>query len=149
MQMMWTRLYRLSSIKEKGTLYQLRNLIHRSSVLVSPKECMNATEDFLQVILEGRLLAASSQICGSASVEDFLEKVPEQQTLAGLADAIVTSFIKPFFFSQTAHAGDQVHKYSCDVLILSLVWYSLRDAVREGDGPSVLLMWKVMMTAFR
>ena len=146
---MWLRLYRQTSTKEKGTLCQLRNLIQRTSVRVNPKDAMNATEDFMQVLLEGHILAAACHIAGLASVDAFTEETAKQQSITALSDAIVNSFVLPFFFSSGNPASDNVHKYSCDVLILSLVWYSLRDAVREGDGPSVLLMWKVMTTAFR
>lgn len=149
MQLMWRRLYRQTSTKEKGTLYQLRNLIQRTSVHVHPKQGMNATEDFMQVLLGGHVLAASCHIAGLASVDAFTEETAEQHSITTLSDAIVNSFVQPFFFSSGNPASDTVHKYSCDVLILSLVWCSLKDAVREGDGPSVLLMWKVMTTAFR
>lgn len=148
-QLMWMRLYRQTSTREKGTLYQLRNLIQRTSVHVNPKQGMNATEDFMQVLLEGHILAAACHIAGLASIDAFTEETTEQESITTLSDAILNSFVKPFFFSSGNPASDNVHKYSCDVLILSLVWYSFKDAVREGDGPTVILMWKVMTTAFR
>lgn len=148
--MMWKRLYRTSSAKEKGTLFQLRQLIHRTSVHANPKDGMNATEDFLEVLLEGHILAASCSIAGVTSVTDFTKEVAAQHSITSLADEIVKSFVQPFFFSTgSSPEGDHVHKYSCDVLILALTWYSLRDAVREGDGTNVILLWKILLTAFR
>ena len=140
MQLMWMRLYRQTSTRENGTLYQLRRLIQLTSVRMNLKEGMNATEDFMHVLLEGHILATSCHIAGLAA---------EQESITTLSDGIVNSFVQPFFFTSDNQASDNVHKNSCHMLILSLVWYSLKDAMHEGDGPTVLLMWKVMTIAFR
>ena len=39
-------LYKRNSSIDKGTLYQLKNLINRSAVPIDPKDNMQAAEDF-------------------------------------------------------------------------------------------------------
>ncbi len=43
---------------EPGTLYQLRNLIHRRNVKPNPKTDVNSSEDFVEVITIGHVLSA-------------------------------------------------------------------------------------------
>jgi hypothetical protein len=50
---MWWRLYNTQSGMERGTLYQLRNLITRRSVTKEAKSDVNSNEDFLEVALCG------------------------------------------------------------------------------------------------
>jgi len=50
------------SSAEKGTLYQLKNLLHRISVPNDPGENMKAAEDFLLVVLHGHVVAAAKTI---------------------------------------------------------------------------------------
>lgn len=46
-QVIWKRLLNKNSAAEKGTLYQSRNLLHRSAVPLDPGDNMKASEDFL------------------------------------------------------------------------------------------------------
>jgi len=51
-------LYKCSSSADKGTLYQLRNLIQRRNVVSDPIRNMNAFEDFFTTVVEAHVLAA-------------------------------------------------------------------------------------------
>lgn len=51
LQVIWKRLYKTKSGMERGTLYQLRNLINRRNVIKKVKSDMNACEDFLSLLL--------------------------------------------------------------------------------------------------
>jgi len=50
------------SSAEKGTLYQLKNLLHRTTVPNDPGENMKAAEDFLLVVLHSHVVAAAKTI---------------------------------------------------------------------------------------
>ena len=115
-----------------------------------PKKGMNQCEDFMQTILSGHVLAAASELCGKDLLkEDTIPSV----TPATLSEEIVENFICPYFFPSELNpltpVPDKVHLYACDVLTLALVWFSFRDAIREGDGPQVVLLWKILTVAFR
>ena len=60
--MIWLRLYKSESSKEKGTLYQIRNLLNRTSVPNDPAQNMKATEDFLTVVLFSHIVAAAKSV---------------------------------------------------------------------------------------
>ena len=49
--MIWSRFYSNKSATDKGTLFQLKNLINRTSVPADPKDNMQATEDFFELVL--------------------------------------------------------------------------------------------------
>ena len=60
--MTWKRLYKPYSVCEKGTLYQLRNVITRRNVKPNPKDNVNAADDFITVITTCQILAAAVKI---------------------------------------------------------------------------------------
>ena len=47
-------IFRVSSSQVGGTLYQLRNLLHRTAVHTDPHKDVNASEDFLNIIVTAR-----------------------------------------------------------------------------------------------
>ncbi len=55
---------------EKGTLYQLRNLLNRRNISKHPKSNVNATEDFLEAVVIGHILATAMSYLGMTSLCD-------------------------------------------------------------------------------
>ena len=47
---------------EKGTLYQLKNLLNRSAVPTDPGNNMKAAEDFLKIVLNAHIFVAAKTI---------------------------------------------------------------------------------------
>lgn len=152
-QAVWSRFYSTSSVRDKGTLYNLRNLLNRTSVPQNVKKNVNAVEDFLEVLVQGHILAAALKITGLASLEDFDEGVGKNNPIKQTAVLVVQTFIVPYFFGNedpsSGTSADHVRNYTCDFLAHGLLWYSFRDAIREGDGPAVLQMWRILMVIFR
>ena len=75
-------MYSTKSSSDKGTLYQLRNLVHRSSVGADPSKNMKAFEDFLLVVLCAHLIVAAKTIS------------PENHTCTEIANKIVSKFVR-------------------------------------------------------
>ena len=55
MQVVWKRLY-ADSAMDKGTLNQLKNLIHRTNVPSRPKLNMNAANDFVEMVFTSHVI---------------------------------------------------------------------------------------------
>lgn len=70
MQVMWVRLYRKGTSMEGGTLLQLKNLLNRSNVPRDVHKDVNATEDFVQVVLSAHIIAAAMEYFGMESLGD-------------------------------------------------------------------------------
>ena len=70
---------------EKGTLYQLRNLLNRTGVPMDPADNMKGAEDFLLVVLHSHIVAAANIIL---SDEDH----PTDITL--VSRSIVAKFVR-------------------------------------------------------
>ena len=51
-------LFSRKSGSEKGTLFQIKHLLYRTSV---PEDNMNAAEDFMEVVLEVYVVAAANE----------------------------------------------------------------------------------------
>ena len=45
--------------------------------------------------------------------------------------------------------GDAVYNYACEVMTLGLLWNCYHDAIREGDGDRIMLIWKFLLLVFK
>lgn len=54
---------------EKGTLYQLRNLINRRNVTKAVKSDVNSNEDFLEVVVKAYILVAAMDYLGMSALD--------------------------------------------------------------------------------
>ena len=138
------RLFTKKSISEKGTLYQLRNLLNRSAVPADLGDNMKASEDFLLVVLHAHIVAAAKTIC-----TDF-----EKTDLSSLSKAIDDRFIKVNMPSASAAPAkktdaDGVCMYAMEVLTLGLLWHNFHDSTREGDGERIIRNWKFNLLAYK
>ena len=136
---MWIRLYNKKSLKDKGTLYQLKNLINRTSVPDDPEKNMNATEDFMEIILEAHVVAAANKLMENGW----------DGTVTELASAVINQYVRILPEAKPTAHNDQVLNYACEVLSLGLLWLNYLDAVREGDGNRVMAMWKFLLIFFK
>jgi len=68
-------LYTEDSAADQGTLFQLRNLVNRRNVPKDPKQDVNATEDFLQLVTDAHIVVAASKELGSHDGKTIPESV--------------------------------------------------------------------------
>ena len=54
---------------ERGTLYQLRNLINQRNVVKKVKNDMNACEDFFKLVVTGHIMACAMEVLGMSSID--------------------------------------------------------------------------------
>ena len=144
-QVIWKRLFNKNSAAEKRTLYQLRNLLHRSAVPLDPGDNMKASEDFLQVVLHAHIVAAAETILAATDNSRI--------SLAELSQAVVKKFVQiavPLPSSANApKVKDTVFLYATEVLALGLIWENFHDAIKEGDGDRLVRVWKFLLLIFK
>ena len=131
-------MFSTKSGSDKGTLFQLKNLIHQTSVSEKPECNVKATEDFLEVVLEAHIVAAANELLASGW----------DGTLQQLAEKIIDTYVH-ILPDVAGSCSDEVHIYASEVLSLGLLWYNYVDAVREGDGKCVMLLWKFLLLIFK
>lgn len=162
-KVIWKHLYKVESQMDKGTLYQLRNLINRRNVGNNPFKDVNAHEDFFLLIVDSHILAAAMEMLGMGSLDDepcseilppdvwVHDKDERRKALYNVASVIVDSFVDltVTFDKKRPSNQDKVHAYACEVLSLGLLYKELQDAVREGDGLRVLRCWRYLLPIFR
>ena len=130
------------SSADKGTLWQLRNLLNRTAVPSIPKANVKAAEDFLTIVFEGYSIAAARAILSYHSTSDVKE----------LAKLIVDSFCtvnRIGMATLPTPTDDRVQAYSKELITLGLIWLGFNDAIKEGDGDRVLTYWKFLMLLFK
>ena len=124
LQAIWKRFVRTRYVQEKCTLYQLRNLINRTSAPTDPKANMNAAEDFLLLLLHAHVTAAAKIIL-SYNPTDSAEI---------LANRIVANFIgllSGMEEDSMTECEDEVYLYSTEFLSLALIWHGFHGKLME------------------
>ena len=143
LQAIWKQLFSSRSSMDKGTMFQLKNLINRKNVPNDPTKNMNAAEDFLLLLLHAHVVSSAEAIISEVSVE----------SVADLAKLIVVNYIKfPEWnvdVSEKSDTTDLVHEYAKELLSLSLFWHGFHDATREADGEHLLRYWKFFLVVFK
>ena len=72
LQIIWKIFFSKKSVNDKGTLYQLKELIHQTSVGNDPKHKSKSSEDFLLTVLHAHIIAAAKVCCREQNIEDCL-----------------------------------------------------------------------------
>ena len=159
----WNRLYKMKSGMERGTMYQLRNLINRGNVVKKVKSDMNACEDFFELIVTGHVIACAMQLLQMSSVDAvpssnvihspeeawMRDDIERKSILIDVASLIVDQNVDLSSTSADSSSEESVHlpadsvyAYSCETLSLGLLFLEFKDGIREGDGDRVLRVWK-------
>ena len=143
---------------DRGTLCQLRN----RNVTKAPKNNVNAAEDFLEVVVDGHILTAVMTYLGMKSLDDkpLPSIVPHElwmedddtrrQKLEEIAAHIIDEHVDLATVFKDPHpsaAKGTSYDYACEVLTLGLL--NFKDAVREGDGDHIIMIWKYLMLLFK
>ena len=147
---------------ERGTLFNLRNLINRRNVSKKCKENVNAQEEFFVLVVVGHVVAAVLHYLKMSSITDRPSHalIPDDvwmeddsihsSLLMNIASHIVKQHvdmsIQP---SQQDKTPDKVNAYAREILSLGLLHAEFKDGIKEGDGDRVLRVWKYMLLLFK
>jgi L1 cell adhesion molecule like protein len=131
------------STADKGTMYQLRNLINRSAVPLDPQDNTKAAEDFLLLLLHAHVIEAQNTISSAIHYESVMS----------IAKAIVNNYVllSPIGdkSKKMQNNPDQVHLYAKELLTFSLIWYGFHDSIKHSDGVRIYRYWKVLLVIFK
>lgn len=162
-QVINTRLCKTSSCLERGTLYQLRNVLNRRNVPTTVKKNVNAYEDFLQLVTTAHVLTASMQHLQMETMRDLPSDISQdiwmkddnirRKELERVSLEIVNKFCDLSLTYAPAADSNQAkgtaYSYACETLSLGLLLMEYQDAIREGDGDRVMRVWKYLFLIFK
>ena len=168
---MWGMLRKCDSSVEKGTFKHLEVLVNRTNVPAQVKNNVNAAEDFLDVALDGHIIAAALAFFDMATTSsspkkngfsDDLQHGSNSEKRDYLTD-VTRKFVDTYVLNYAADSSsfcasrapttpgdvDNVFNYACSFLTHGLLARAFRDASREGDGERQYLHWKFFLLHFR
>ena len=136
-QVIWHRLYSTKSAAEKGTMYQLCNILDRTAVPSDPERTW-------------RLLRTSCSsfcicCCWCPSTATLLF---DCKPITCLLSKIYCQLL-PNTETVTDEDVDGVNLYARELLTLALLWHEFHDPWKGGDGDRILLCWKMMLPIFK
>lgn len=165
--MIWKQFYNCKSLTDKGTLYQLRCAVDRRNVSASSEADYNACDAFFRTTVKCYLLAAAMKHLQMSNVNDapqhddlkgdtWLKTEEERESiLLKVCREIVLKYGAKFIAETHEDSDDEeviddkVFTYSTELLSYGLLYNEYSDAVREGDGPRVLRIWRYLMLIFK
>ena len=128
---------------EKGTLYQIQNILNRSGVPTDPGDNLKGAEDFLLVVLHSHIISAAKNILSNSDV----------QSVTTLVEKIIKNFVRitipTVVCADSDKSTDQVHTYATELLTLAMLWHNFHDASKEGDGDRLIRCWKFLLLVFK
>ena len=111
LQVIWKRLYKCSSSKDVGTLYQLRNLINRRNVVSDPTRDVTACEEFFLLVVEAHILYAAMDTFGMTSIDDVPSNTdffPEEATtLIQFKDEMYYCWVSRLYYQNLSTSPSQ------------------------------------------
>ena len=149
--MIFKHLYQHSPT-DYGTLNQLRNLINRRNVVKTPKDDVNACDDFFRLVLQCHVIVAAIKVLGietqTSSPPDRLKpenisscSADQRKAILKLyARAVVDGFTNLDLHDRASDShtllcyDDKGLGYAIELLTLGLLYVEFTDAVKEGDG---------------
>ena len=130
------------SLRQRGTLAYIKNLIKKTALPQDPKKNMKVAVDFFLKVLTSYVIVAAKEIIREMNGGT----IPDVHTLA---TEVVDRYVSILCAPSHSDTTDQVLTYSSEILSLGLLWHNFHDAVQEGDGKRVLLVWKFMLIVFK
>ncbi|KAL5479300.1 hypothetical protein EMCRGX_G022803 [Ephydatia muelleri] len=135
----WKRLYNTSSGVDKGTLFQLRNLINRRNVVSDVSKDTAACEEFMELITVAHILSAAVHITGVPDLEGLSKKILSSENhfaaVSSIAKTLCSDVVTLSFAAKpSTGSADCVMEYAKETLSLGLLLLEFNDAIREGDG---------------
>ena len=151
---------------ERGTLYQLRNLINRRNVVNKVKSDVNAIEAFFELVVTGHIITCAMEVLGMSSIDDvpssgviqspeevwFKNDSERKAILEEVSSLIVEQYVDLSTIFHSKHlpaTTDRINAYACETLSLGLLYIEFKDAIREGDGNRVMRVWKYFLLLFK
>lgn len=145
---MWKNLFKVNSSSNFGTMNHLFLRIGRLSYAKDPKKDMHASFDALMTVFKGHVVAAACVELGIDNPDGDLPLTAPVSSVQ-LSD-VATKIVDNFTIVPEAVLGiplpdchDRVHNYARVLCHAASLAMEFTDAWGEGDGPRVLLCWKV------
>ncbi|SMN01269.1 hypothetical protein SPONN_2354 [uncultured Candidatus Thioglobus sp.] len=170
-QVLWKRLFSKLSGRDRGSLFQLRNLLGRSSVPSDPQDDMKAAEDFLLVVLHAHAICAAKAISSIVDVhsvmdlscmivanytllDEFSDHMFKEKNSTSEPKTKTAKRRTPQPKSSQPEAEnepkyDLVNLYAKELLTLGLLWHGFHDASKESDGDRSFRHWKFLVVIFK
>jgi len=128
---------------DKGTLYQLRNLINRRNVVTDVTKDLTACEDFFILVVEGHILSAAMTMFKMENIDDNPPEEVFQSTgkpsdqfdsIVCMCRKLIDKYVNISFGdnSGTSTETDGVESYACELLTLGMLYLEFVDSIREG-----------------
>ena len=179
LQVIWNKLYSKDSIADKGTLAHLQTILRRTCLPTTKvKNDMNAVEDFMNLVYEAHIIAATMEHFKMDDISDVpqliqeaQQSVPTETDLMNIVGKLVNKYVMKFVETdvqeqvlgqgqasvgtqypprtEDPEAQDQVRNYASRVIGYGLLAKNFRDAWKEGDGARTVRMWKFFLLYFK
>ena len=141
-------LFNENSSQEKGTLYQLQKMINRTYVSQKVSKHVTAVKEFLSLVCDAYISCCPLNLFGMERPDEeyAVQSDSLRADLRHVAETIVDEHI--LIEAPSGRDQDYAFNYSVALMKLGLLHRDFADAIKEGDGQRVCMLWKFLTLHF-
>lgn len=156
------RYYVTKSSRERGTLYQLRNIINRRNVVSDVSKGYHATAAFIDLVTECHIITAALEHLNMESPSSECKSLPQNisdldsESKKAFILQICTAIVDKYFLNDvsqslnkietedqsTSSSEDKVFNYASNLTKLGIIRKVAVKSTRYGDGMRLVRHWK-------
>lgn len=130
-------------------------------MLSNPEKDVNASEDFITLVVTSHLLAACMKKLGMKSLDDvptsgefdantwMMSDADRKIAVYSFCQQIIRNHVNISMCGEISCSNDGVLNYAKEIMSLGIFYLNCKDAIREGDGDRLLVCWKYLLPIFK
>lgn len=130
-------------------------------MLSKPEKDVNASEDFLTLVVTSHFLVACMKKLGMKSLDDvptsgefdantwMMSNASRKTAVYSFCQQIVQDHVNMSMCSDINCSKDGILNYANEIMSLGMLYLNYKDVIREGDGDRLLVCWKYLLPIFK
>ena len=130
-------------------------------MLSKPEKDVNASEDFLSLVVTSHFLVACMKKLGMTSLDDvpttgefdantwMMSDANRKSAIYSFCQEIIGEHVNMSINDEISCSKDGIMNYANEIMSLGIFYLNYKDAVREGDGDRLLVCWKYLLPIFK
>lgn len=130
-------------------------------MLSKPEKDVNASDDFLSLVVTSHFLAASMKKLGMESLDDvptigefdpntwMKSNADRRSEIYSFCQQVIHDHVNIIMCGDISSSKDGILNYANEIMSLGILYLNYKDAIRHGDGNRLLVCWKYLLPIFR
>ena len=130
-------------------------------MLSKPEKDVNASDDFLSLVVTSHFLVACMKKLGMKSLDDIptigefdantwmKSNADRRSVIYSFCQEIIKDHVNISMCGDIGCSKDGILNYANEIMSLGIFYLNYKDVIREGDGDRLLVCWKYLLPIFK